>query len=207
MQYPVVTAHVPSRERWIQPNDDLLTTSMNQNLLQPENASRRRTEHRIEERLTKDKHRASSSKTNKPIRAPVVANLVREASSSSSKSGRSQLVDLTVEDSEAEETERVRARKEGGLLGTLKNQGILCKHYLFRFAHNAYDVSSRTYDDDDQGENIRQGFDPGKVSPDLGPDSAGEDGEADRREGDSNQGPGYDHLDDRNVWSSSPSAK
>ena len=35
-------------------------------------------------------------------------------SSGSVKSGRSQLVDLMVEDKAAEETERVRARKEGG---------------------------------------------------------------------------------------------
>ena len=42
--------------------------------------------------------------------------LLREESSSSNsaKSGRSQLVDLMVEDTKAEERERVRARKEGG---------------------------------------------------------------------------------------------
>lgn len=41
---------------------------------------------------------------------------IREDSSSSIsvKSGQSQLVDLVIEDKEAEETERVRARKEGG---------------------------------------------------------------------------------------------
>ena len=36
------------------------------------------------------------------------------SSSISVKSGQSQLVDLVIEDKEAEETERVRARKEGG---------------------------------------------------------------------------------------------
>ena len=41
--------------------------------------------------------------------------LSEESSSShSAKSGRSQLVDLMIEDTEAEDTERVRARKEGG---------------------------------------------------------------------------------------------
>ena len=42
--------------------------------------------------------------------------MLREESSStqSARSGRSQLVDLLVADTEAEETERVRARKEGG---------------------------------------------------------------------------------------------
>lgn len=42
--------------------------------------------------------------------------MLREESSSSHSAGsaRSQLVDLMIEDTEAEETERVRARKEGG---------------------------------------------------------------------------------------------
>jgi hypothetical protein len=45
----------------------------------------------------------------------VVAEIFDEDSSASSvKSGRSQLVDLVIEDTEAEERERVRARKEGG---------------------------------------------------------------------------------------------
>lgn len=46
----------------------------------------------------------------------MLNEMLREESSSShsAKSGRSQLVDLVVEDREAEETERVRARKEGG---------------------------------------------------------------------------------------------
>lgn len=49
-------------------------------------------------------------------RAPVLNEMSREESSSShsTKSGRSQLVDLVIEDKVAEETERVRARKEGG---------------------------------------------------------------------------------------------
>lgn len=47
-------------------------------------------------------------------RAPVVEEILKEDSGSSIKSGRSQLVDLVIEDTEAEERERVRARKEGG---------------------------------------------------------------------------------------------
>jgi hypothetical protein len=38
----------------------------------------------------------------------------QSSSASSAKSARSQLVDLVVEDHEAEDVERVRARKEGG---------------------------------------------------------------------------------------------
>ncbi len=69
--------------------------------------------------LVHTKHRAGSSASgsSKPrSRAPVVNALLREESSSSqsAKSGRSQLVDLMVEDTQAEEKERVRARKEGG---------------------------------------------------------------------------------------------
>ena len=47
-------------------------------------------------------------------------------SSGSVKSGRSQLVDLVVEDTDAEERERVRARKEGGAAWN-EDEG---KHYL-----------------------------------------------------------------------------
>jgi hypothetical protein len=47
-------------------------------------------------------------------RAPDMKGLLRHHSSASStKSDRSQLVDLVVEDKAAEETDRVRARKEG----------------------------------------------------------------------------------------------
>lgn len=44
----------------------------------------------------------------------MVEEILKEDSGSSLKSGRSQLVDLVIEDTEAEERERVRARKEGG---------------------------------------------------------------------------------------------
>ena len=47
---------------------------------------------------------------------PPISKLLRQKSTDSAnskKSDRSQLVDLVVEDHEAEEVERVRARKEG----------------------------------------------------------------------------------------------
>ena len=101
---------------------NLITTSTNRNLLHPTKMNKQRREKKIEERLREGKHRASSSHSQASgsktlARAPVVSGLLREDSTSSSKSatsGRSQLVDLVVEDSDAEETERVRARKEGG---------------------------------------------------------------------------------------------
>jgi hypothetical protein len=65
------------------------------------------------------------------------------SSSSSTKSDRSQLVDLVVEDTVAEETERVRARKEGSAGWNEREP----KRFV------------RTYGED-VGEDIRSGFDP-----------------------------------------------
>ena len=100
----------------------MLTTSVNRNLLQPTKANKERRESNIQKEIEADKRRASSStgtgkKSKAATRAPVINGLIREESSSSSKSaksGRSQLVDLMVEDKDAENAERVRARKEGG---------------------------------------------------------------------------------------------
>lgn len=50
----------------------------------------------------------------KSVTTPALGLLRRDSASSKSvESGRSQLVDLVVEDNKAEEIERVRARKEG----------------------------------------------------------------------------------------------
>ena len=108
LQYPVITAHVPAVDRWLGADPDLITTSTNRNLLQPTKANRERRASNIQKDLDKSKSTRS--------RAPLLAGMLREESSSSrsAKSGRSQLVDLMVEDTEAEQTERVRARKEGG---------------------------------------------------------------------------------------------
>ena len=71
--------------------------------------NRERRESNIQKDLDKGKSKTGS-------RAPLLDGMLREESPSShsAKSGRSQLVDLMVEDTEAEEIERVRARKEGG---------------------------------------------------------------------------------------------
>lgn len=121
--YPVITAHVPSRGRWLRADPELLTTSANRNLLQPTKASKSRRKSKIKETVedvksrteSKGKQKNSSSSQGEEGRAPVLEGLLRHHSSgsSSAKSDRSQLVDLVVEDTTAEETERVRARKEG----------------------------------------------------------------------------------------------
>lgn len=75
---------------------------------------------------------------------PVVGQLLRKNSSDSADSHSSQLVDLIVEDHEAEQVERVRARKEGGPGWNSVEQ----KHFV------------KTFPDDDEAEEVRQGFNP-----------------------------------------------
>ena len=119
-QYPVITANEASRDRWLHQNPAIVTTSTNRNLLHPtrDNKIRRRSE--INDTLDQGKDRASSSGDHRGKRSSQIANTLptftrnKSASSESSKSNRSQLVDLVVEDRAAEGAERVRARKEGG---------------------------------------------------------------------------------------------
>lgn len=135
-------------------------------------------------------------------RAPVIKGLLREdsTSSGSAKSGRSQLVDLITEDRAAEETERVRARKEGGARWNEDEQ----KRYV------------RNYGDAEEIEEIREGFEPEQLAPT--PTNASDsnfviqddDDEDDEQQDDQGQGQNGaqskkslrfgDNLDDRNVW-------
>ncbi|KAL8803088.1 MAG: hypothetical protein Q9182_003401 [Xanthomendoza sp. 2 TL-2023] len=149
--YPVITAHVPSAERWLNADPNLITTSTNRNLLQPTKANKARRASSIQKEIDKGKRRTSrggEGASPSLSRAPVVEDLIREESTSG-ESGRSQLVDLVVEDKKGEETERVRARKEGGSAWNADET----KHYI------------RTYNDEDEGEEIRHGFDPSKIPP------------------------------------------
>ena len=68
------------------------------------------------QRDTSSNGESSSSKSPQSKSRAPFTNLLRQKSSASSsaKSDRSQLVDLVVEDHQAEEVDRVRARKEGG---------------------------------------------------------------------------------------------
>jgi len=189
-QYPVITAHVPSAEQWFGSDPDLITTSTNRNLLQPTKKNKQRRESHLQKDLDKGKHRDPIS------RAPVLDGLLREDSTSSSgstKSGRSQLVDLVMEDHAAEETERVRARKEGGARWNEDEQ----KHFV------------RNYEAPEEGLDIRHGFEPGQIAPpsesnfaiaDEDEDNRGSDQEGADGEGGKNSSKYGDHLDDRNVW-------
>jgi hypothetical protein len=120
--YPVITAHTAPSRGWMRVEPDLLTTSANRNLIQPTKASAKKRKENVKEVVeqvkSKGKHRESStsaSGSGEEGRAPILKGLLRHHSSSGSsvKSDRSQLVDLVVEDTQAEEVEAVRARKEG----------------------------------------------------------------------------------------------
>jgi len=86
-------------------------------------------------------------------------------SSSSTKSDRSQLVDLVIEDHEAGEIERVRARKEGG---PASNE-VPPKYFVFvntaLTAEAELTTTRRTYPDDHQAEEVRERHEPQKHDP------------------------------------------
>jgi Organic solute transporter Ostalpha len=127
--YPVITAHEASRERWMSSSPDLLTTSTNRNLLQPTRDGEIRRAGNIKdtvEEVSKKSRRKHSDKKSRSSsnskgkqkfkdspngeegRAPTLqGGMLRHHSSASSsaKSDRSQLVDLVVEDSAAEDAE------------------------------------------------------------------------------------------------------
>lgn len=188
----MITAHVPSAEQWFGSDPDLITTSTNRNLIQPTKKNQERRESQLQKDLPKGKHGDLKS------RAPVLDGLLREdsTSSGSTKSGRSQLVDLVTEDHEAEETERVRARKEGGARWNEHEQ----KHFV------------KNYEDTEEGQGIRHGFEPEQIEPSSvtapnsefaiedDEDDKGSDRDEDNHEGGKNSMRYGDHLDDRNVW-------
>jgi hypothetical protein len=98
----------------------MLTGGTNRHLLQPTKANERRRKSKIKDiqaSVDKGKNRSDSSSGEPSSSKTAVRKLLRQKSSSSSSSGKtdkSQLVDLVVEDHDAEDVERVRARKEGG---------------------------------------------------------------------------------------------
>ena len=111
---------------------DIITASTNRNLLQPTKNNRERRKSQIKDlrgQVHQGEHHRSGSgsssrsqakskaKSKSKSSVPIIGSLLRHESSestTSAKSHNSQLVDLVVEDHQAEEIERVRARKEGG---------------------------------------------------------------------------------------------
>lgn len=175
----------------------MLTTSTNRNLFQPtpDYKSRRRSE--IRESIQKGKDR-SKSRPRKQMGA-IESKLTREDSGSeSTHSARSQLVDLVVEDTEAEEAERVRARKEGGDTWNQDEQ----KHFV-----RIYDPEGKA-----EGEMIREGFDVRDLPEAEPPEFAvGEDENEDEDGGEPSGGAGkakYGSLnEERQAWDSESSRR
>lgn len=178
----------------------LLTTSANRNLFQPTRDNKNRRRNEIRQSIQKGKARSTSpseASSERRSRGAIESKLAqnRDQSAASGHSDHSQLVDLVVEDTEAEEAERVRARKEGGDTWNRTEQ----KHFV------------RTYsiDEDAQaGEEVREGFDPAQVPANHPPPehavSDNEEGDSDGGESSSHHGPGrYGSLiEEDNVWGS-----
>lgn len=168
--YPVINTHYATRDDQLNANPNMLSATTNRAILQPTADNRHRRKSRIKS-MQEDMHQhnlpgqkrgssssgeASSSKSSKgkeklvdkfADRVPIVGSLLHQTSSAASdKSDASQLVDLVVEDHEAEQIERIRARKEGGPGWNSVDQ----RHFV------------KTYPDEDEAEEVRQGFNPDK---------------------------------------------
>lgn len=119
----MIEAHRASHEAILHKDPTMITSSTNRHLLQPTKVNKKRRKNKIREiRKSADqvKHGESSgsggsrSKSDSKSSRPILSKIMSASSSSSGKTDRSQLVDLVVEDQEAEDIEHVRARKEGG---------------------------------------------------------------------------------------------
>lgn len=155
--YPVINTHYASREDRLRHNPDIVTISTNRAVLQPGRENRERRKERIKD-LQSDSHQAESSSNHRGSSSssntkgkerlqsvPVVGPILERAiSSDSSNSQSSQLVDLVVEDKQAGEIERVRARKEGGPGWNSVEQ----KHFVKLYQHG------------DEAEEVRHGYNP-----------------------------------------------
>ncbi|KAF8544968.1 organic solute transporter Ostalpha-domain-containing protein [Trichophaea hybrida] len=149
--YPVITADRPYTNHRCGYHqlgqDNLTTTATNQALLRPTPQFVRK---------GKSKRSSPADSQRKKVKSEAIQPLLhRNESSSSGSSHRSGLIDLVVEDRRAEETARVRARKEGGP-GWNEAEP---KRYV------------RQYPPEVAGEEIREGFEPPTTPPVDAPQS------------------------------------
>jgi hypothetical protein len=145
--YPVINTHYATREDRFSGNPDIVSQTTDRRILQPsskEAKQRRkskvsRLQHEVHQHDRRGSQESSShnedgagegfaSKGKERVKQ-TVNKLARNESNESQKSHSSQLVDLVVEDHEAEELDRVRARKEGGPGWNSVEQ----KHYVTMF--------------------------------------------------------------------------
>ena len=195
--YPVIAAHFATREDWMQRDPTLLTTSANRHLFQPTKDHKQRRRNELKKRVHKGKARSSSASSDDEDPDSLERKLRRDSSPTSGKKGKideSMLIDLVVEDHEAEQMERVRARKEGGEEWNEQEQRHFVRTYSIGSAHS--------------GDSVREGYDPSKVAADSSilPEHAVADDEEDVGESSSSDPnnnstePVYGSLDDRHVW-------
>ena len=197
--YPVITAHVATREDWMNRDPSLITTSANRHLLQPTKDHRERRKSDLKKKIHKGKVRTGSDEEVDSSDDGIDAKLRRQRASSSSKNGKvdeSLLVDLIVEDEEAEAVERVRARKEGGEEWNNAESRVFVRTYSIGTHH--------------EGEEIREGYDPSKIAPSKSPpehavSDSEQDEEADQAASSNGHDGGndehrYGEMNERNVW-------
>ena len=211
--YPVITAHHATREDQLFHSPNVVNHTTNRNILQPTSDNEQRRKNRIERirdspDAGKHYHRSSSHpKADKPKAKRERGFLQRAKSSSgqSQRSDRSQLVDLVVEDEEAEETERARMRKAGNP----SRSNIEPKHFVQ--AYPEYVASEEVRDPIES----QSGPSSAMTSGTLGTDADGGDNENDSNwksrvydvdNAEATRSPShvaYDATEEHNVWGSS----
>ncbi|KAF4552027.1 Organic solute transporter Ostalpha-like protein 2 [Elsinoe fawcettii] len=151
--YPVINTHYASREDRLSAEPNILTGTTNRQILQPNSqTSKQRRKSRVKDLKEntaqgKQRQQSSSQQSEGSGSSSKRPQIKKSDSGASSRSGKSQLVDLVVEDDEAEEVERVRARKEGGPGWNNVDR----KHFV------------KTYTEEDQ-EDVREGFNPDRTN-------------------------------------------
>lgn len=195
--YPVVTAHEATREDWMRRDPKLLTTSTNRHLFQPTRDHERRRKRELRESIHKGKERSTSSRGSRSgieskLRHDMRPDDQKYQELPESHIDRDQLVDLVIEDEEAERAEQVRARKEGGDGWNREGQA---KHFV------------RTYSVDgaEEGDDIHtEGHDPSKIKADHPPPehaiSDSEDNEEAEGSSGRNGGRYGSLIENDNVW-------
>jgi len=169
---------------------NMLTTSTNRKLFQPTRGHKTRRKADVRESINKGKSRSTSKSA--VAEDVVTAKLSHnESGSSCSNSSQSQLVDLVVEDTAAEETLRARARKDSSTAWNLDDQRVFV----------------RTYDPDGDlaGADTREGFEPGKVHPVRPSDvtiAGDEDEDADDDDDDKGDASHTPFNEERAAWNS-----
>jgi len=191
--YPVINTHYATARDRTETDPNIITGTSNRNLLQPTKANRQRRKSQIkklQDEAHTGQHRSSSaSSSSKPKGLlPKVGNLLRGKSAnsdSSAESTNSQLLDISVEDHQAEQIERVRARKEGGPGWNETEQ----KHFV------------QVYTGDNENalqEEVRQGFNPDQ--PEAADETDMHDVDTPFRVGEDEEEEATDELGQKTPW-------